>query len=217
LVFAIGLKDALSLVLIPSIFSNLVVMRQVGHFKPTLLRFWPMLLATVPGLVLGLWVLSGIDGTIAKAVLGSVLFLWCGFSFLKPDLRLPSRLETPLAPLSGVCTGFLNGLTGSQVMPAVPFLMSLHLGRNAFIQAANCSFTMSSLIMMVGLGYLGLFNNSDVIISSLGVFCVVVGVRFGTAIRERLSEKAFRTLVLIILTMMSISLLMSSIGAPDLG
>jgi len=102
-------------------------------------------------------------------------------------------------------------------MPAVPFLMSLHLGRNAFIQAANCSFTMSSLIMMVGLGYLGLFNNSDVIISSLGVFCVLVGVRFGTALRERLSERAFRTLVLIILTMMSISLLMSSNGAPNLG
>ncbi|MGB1444036.1 MAG: sulfite exporter TauE/SafE family protein, partial [Paracoccaceae bacterium] len=113
LVFAIGLKDALPLVLIPSICSNLVVMRQVGQFKSTILRFWPMLLATIPGLILGLWVLSEIDGDRAKVVFGLVLLMWCGFSFLKPDLRLPGGLEERLAPVSGICTGFLNGLTGS--------------------------------------------------------------------------------------------------------
>jgi uncharacterized membrane protein YfcA len=215
LVFAIGLKDALSLVLIPSICSNLVVMRQVGQFKSTILRFSPMLLATIPGLILGLWVLSGIDGDRAKVVFGLVLLMWCGFSFLKPDLRLPAGLEGRLAPVSGICTGFLNGLTGSQVMPAVPFLMSLHLGRNAFIQAANCSFTMSSLIMMAGLGYLGLFTGTDVVISTAGVVCVFIGVKFGTAIRERLSEGAFRNIILAMLTLMSISLLMSSFAAPS--
>ncbi len=209
LVFAIGLKDALSLVLIPSIFSNLVVMRQVGQFKSTILRFWPMLLATIPSLLLGLWVLSGTDGATAKILLGLVLLMWCSFSFLKPDLRLPSGLEGRLAPISGICTGFLNGLTGSQVMPVVPFLMSLHLGRNAFIQAANCSFTMSSLIMMVGLGYLGLFKGSDVVISTLGVLCVFIGVKVGAAIRERLSEKTFQKMILSILTTISIGLLLS--------
>jgi uncharacterized membrane protein YfcA len=100
-------------------------------------------------------------------------------------------------------------------MPAVPFLMSLHLGRNAFIQAANCSFTMSSLIMMAGLGYLGLFTGTDVVISTAGVVCVFIGVKFGTAIRERLSESAFRNIILAMLTLMSISLLMSSFAAPS--
>ncbi len=94
-------------------------------------------------------------------------------------------------------------------MPVVPFLMSLHLGRNVFIQAANCSFTMSSLIMMVGLGYLGLFTGSDVVISTLGVLCVFIGVKVGTAIRERLSEKIFQKMILSILTTISIGLLMS--------
>ena len=94
-------------------------------------------------------------------------------------------------------------------MPLVPFLMSLHLGRNAFIQAANCSFTMSSVIMMIGLGYLGLFTGSDVVISTLGVLCVFIGVKAGAAIRERLSEKTFQKMILSILTTISIGLLMS--------
>lgn len=215
LVLAIGLKDAISLVLIPSICSNLVVMRQVGHFRTVVLRFWPMLLVTIPGLILGLWCLSGIDGSSAKIVFGLVLLIWCGFSFLTPNLRLPNHLEGVIAPISGICTGFLNGLTGSQVMPVVPFLMSLNLDRNTFIQAANCSFTMSSLIMMAGLGHLGLFTAADIVISSLGVVCVFIGVKLGSSIRESLSETTFKNVILAMLTMMSISLLMSSFAAPS--
>jgi uncharacterized membrane protein YfcA len=74
---------------------------------------------------------------------------------------------------------------------------------------------MSSLIMMAGLGHLGLFTRVDVVISTLGVVCVFIGVKFGTAIRERLSERAFRNIILTMLTMMSISLLMSSFAAPS--
>ena len=74
---------------------------------------------------------------------------------------------------------------------------------------------MSSLIMMAGLGHLGLFSGVDVVISTLGVVSVFIGVKFGTAIRERLSERAFRNIILAMLTMMSISLLMSSFAAPS--
>ena len=100
-------------------------------------------------------------------------------------------------------------------MPVVPFLMSLNLDRNTFIQAANCSFTMSSLIMMVGLGHLGLFTAADIVISSLGVVCVFIGVKLGSSIRESLSEITFKNVILAMLTMMSISLLMSSFAAPS--
>ena len=68
---------------------------------------------------------------------------------------------------------------------------------------------MTSLIMMVGLGYLGLFTGSDVVISTLGVLCVFIGVKAGAAIRERLSEKTFQKMILSILTTISIGLLMS--------
>lgn len=202
----IGLKDALPLVIIPSIWSNLIVMRQAGHFGETIRRFWPMLLALLPGLVFGLWILSRIDGAQAGAILGIMLILWCAFSFVTPELRLPQRLERPLAPVSGVLTGVINGVTGSQVMPAVPFLMMLQLDRNLFIQAINCSFTLSSLVMALGLSQLGLYSLDDVIISAIGACFVFLGVRLGAAIRHRLSESVFRNAILAMLTAMGLSL-----------
>lgn len=207
LVLFMGLKDALALVVIPSICSNLVVMRQAGRFGETVRRFWPMLLALLPGLVLGLWTLSRIDGVQAGAVLGVMLLLWCAFSVAKPDLRLPSNWERPLAPISGCVTGFINGVTGSQVMPAVPFLMMLNMERNLFVQAINCSFTLSSVVMAIGLGTLGLFDLQDVVISAVGTCFVFLGLQAGAAVRDRLSERLFRNAVLAMLTVMSLSLI----------
>ena len=203
----IGLKDALPLVIVPSILSNLIVMCQAGRFGETLHRFWPMLLALLPGLVLGLWTLSRIDGTQAGAVLGVMLLLWCAFSYAQSDFGLPRHWERPLAPVSGVLTGTINGITGSQVMPVVPFLMSLHLERPLFIQAVNCSFTLSSLVMAIGLGRLGLFGWGDLAVSTFGACFVFIGVRFGTAIRNRLSEQVFRNAVLMMLVLMGLGLL----------
>ena len=154
-----------------------------------------------------MWTLSWIDGAYAAAVLGMMLLIWCAFSFAAPQLRLPDRLERPLAPLSGFLTGIVNGVTGSQVMPAVPFLMSLKLERNLFIQAVNCSFTLSSLVMAAGLGLLDLFAREDLLISALGTCVVFAGLRVGARVRENLSEALFRNVVLLMLSVMAASLI----------
>jgi len=211
LTLIVGLKEALPLVIIPSISSNLVVMYGAGQFRETVARFWPMLLATVPGLALGLSALAMVDGVQAGAVLGLMMLLWCAFSFATPNLRLPAGLERPLAPISGLLTGTVNGLTGSQVMPSVPFLMSLGLTRNMFIQAVNCSFTLSSLIMAVGLNRLGLFTSDALILSIIGTGLIVFGLRFGERIRDRLPPEAFRRLILLVLSVMGLSLILQAI------
>ena len=76
LALTVGLKAALPLLIIPSLLSNIIIMRQVGNFQTTLYRFRPMLLATSIGVIFGLIVLSAIDGKLAGAVLGLILILW---------------------------------------------------------------------------------------------------------------------------------------------
>jgi len=207
LALLVGLKDALPLAIIPSIFSNVVVMRQAGRFGQTLGRFWPMYLSLLPGLALGLWTLAYIDGRLAGAILGCMMLVWCAFTFAKPELSIASHWERPLAPFAGVFTGLINGITGSQVMPMVPFLMMLHLERNLFLQAANCSFTLSSIVMALGLSKLGLFSLQDVLISAIGVCFVMLGLSVGAAIRYQLSEELFRQGVLVMLSLMGLALI----------
>ena len=161
----------------------------------------------MPGLILGLWVLAGIDGKTAGGILGLSLLIWCAFSLANPRVRLPDRLQKPLAPFSGFLTGVLNGVTGSQVMPAVPYLMMLGLERNRFIAAINCSFTLSSVIMAIGLNSLGLFSSDALSLSVVGTGFIFFGLNLGERIRHRLSPERFRIAVLMMLIAMGVSLL----------
>lgn len=199
LVFAVGLKDALPLVLVPSLASNILVMAEARHFRATVAAFWPLFLAQLPGIALGLWLLSAIDGRLAAAGLGIVLVAYAGFSLARPALALPDRIAVPLRAPVGLATGFVNGVTGSQVVPVVPYMLALALPAPRFVQAVNCSFTLSSLAMAVGLSSLGLMTPLAVLVSVLGILPSAIGAWAGTRARGRLTPAGFRTAVLVVL------------------
>ena len=207
LVYALGIKEALPLLIIPSIASNLIVMRDVGEFRPTASRFRWLYLAVAPGVVLGLSLLNWLDPIVSSAVLGIALILYCVIAWLQPDFRMRRRIAKVLEIPVGFTTGLINGVTGSQVMPVLPFLLSLQLERNVFIQAINVSFTLSSLVMAIGLWKLGLMTLQSVEVSLLGLVAVLIGVRFGSYVRRWLSPAAFRSAVLIILTVLGVGLI----------
>ena len=187
------------LLILPSLASNLIVMRDAGDFGVTVRRFWPLFLAAVPGLILGLALLDRIEQVQAAAVLGLVLIAYGLFALANPQFVLSPRLAGPLAMPTGLLTGTVNGLTGSQVMPVLPYLLALNLAPNQFIQAINCSFTLSSLVMAIGLSQLGLMTLETGLISGVGVLVVFFGVTLGNRVRRHLSPVQFRQAVLILL------------------
>lgn len=207
LVMAAGLKDALALIIVPSIISNVTVMREAGHFRETVSRFWPLYLALVPGIVVGLGVLDRVDGLTAAAVLGGVLCVYSLYGLATPGLRLPDAWERPLAAPTGFLTGMLNGLTGTQVIPLLPYMLARPLDPNRLVQAVNCSFTLSSLAMAAGLSTLSLFSLKQLALSVAGIVPALGGVRLGSVLRRRLDAELFRRLVLLVLLALGVSMI----------
>lgn len=212
LTLAFGLKEALPLLVIPSIASNLVVMVSTGGFRASVHRFWPMVLSAAVSVFAGLWVLTRMRGESAAAVLGVVLLIYAGFALANARFRLPETRTRKLEPAIGAVTGFVNGLTGSQVMPLIPYLLSLDLARERFLQASNQSFTLSSAAMFVGLGAAGLMTVPVVAVSACGLVVVALGVRIGRRIGRHLAPQAFRTAVLIVLAALGLGLILRAAG-----
>ena len=156
---AVGLHTAMPLVLFPSIASNVTVMVGAGHFRTTLRRFLLLYLALLPGLGLGLALVLTTDQDVAASVLGLVIIV-CAFAFLQPALRLTERQERAMQIPIGLLNGLINGFTGSQIIPLVPFMLSLRLEAERFVQAVNIGFTLSSLVMVFGLGRVGLLTGA---------------------------------------------------------
>jgi hypothetical protein len=81
-------------------------------------RFWPFYLATLPGIALGLFALGHFDACSAELVPG----VWIiRYSIARPAIILPLGLQRTIQPPAGLLNGFFTGLTGSQVMPLLPY------------------------------------------------------------------------------------------------
>ena len=206
LVLIFGLKPTLPFLIIPSIASNLLVMSQAGEFKVTLKQFWPLYLTQVPGVLIGLSLLLWLAPYISTAILGITLIIYCSFTLSNPEFQLPNHLQRRLALPTGFLTGVINGFTGSQVMPLLPYMLSLGLSPSRFVQAINCSFTLSSLFMALGLFELKLMTLEIVLISMMGIIPVYIGTKIGSKTREHLNLLMFRRLVLISLILMGCAL-----------
>ena len=204
---AVDLRLAIPMVLIPSLGSNILVMRQAGHFRQTLIEFRWLYIAALPGLLLGLTVLGSVRSSSSAAVLGAVLIAYAIFALSNPAFTLSrkniSRLQVPV----GITTGIINGTTGSQVMPVLPFLLSAGLKPERLVQAVNISFTASSLVMMAGLAYLDFLTLEVLLYSALGLIPVYLGIKAGGALRKRLPERYFRIGVLLMLIGLGLNLL----------
>jgi uncharacterized membrane protein YfcA len=200
-------RASIPLVILPSLMSNALVMAQAGRFFMALRRFWPLYLCALPGLFMGVYFLNSIESAISRSILGFILVTYALWAFRIRGREFSKRSELWLKGPVGICTGFINGLTGSQVLPVLPFMLSLNLDKDLFIQAINLSFTFSSLIMLVLLNRFNLLNAENLATSSLGLIPVVVGIFVGGRLRKALPQKRYRQVVLAFLAVIGLILL----------
>ncbi len=160
----------------------------------------------LPGLVTGLAILPHVADIEAGAVLGLVLAVYAAAMLLRGPWYLPEPWRRSLMGPVGLLTGLVNGLTGSQVMPLVPYLLSLELPASTFVQASNISFTLSSLVMLAGLARIGLLGWAELGLTIAGIAPALLGVAIGNAIRKRLAAETLRNLVLGALLAMGLAL-----------
>jgi len=188
----IGLKEAMALLVIPGIATNIWQALAGGAFKELLKRLWSLLIATVIGIWIGVYVLSMVDPTKLIIVLGVLLFLYSVFSLTRPQIPPPGRHEFWLSPLMGGIGGFVCGLTGSYMVPGAIYVQALGLSRDMFIQAIGIVFVVLAIALGVSFwqyGFIGLQTGS---LSVMAMVPLVIGMFLGQRIRYRLPEVVFR-------------------------
>jgi len=203
----IELKTAISIVVLPSLISNVIVMIETGSFKVSLKLFSTMLLMTLPGLVIGLQLLHQPDNAVSVTVLAVVLIVYGCWGWANRQFRIDQKHIPKLNPLVGFLTGCVNGATGSQIFPVMPYLLSLGINKDMLVQTVNISFTMGSLVVLTSLL---LSNNLDVTSLasySLGIIPVSLGVWLGCKVRRRLPEERFKQAVMLLIVMLGFMLL----------
>ncbi len=143
--------QAASLLIVPSLVTNVWQLAAGPRLVPLLRRLWPMMV----GICLGTWadigLLAGGNGR-ATAALGIALAAYAAVGLAAQRPSVPARFEPWLSPLIGAATGLVTAATGVFVIPAVPYLQALGLARDDLVHALGLSFTVSTVALAPALG-----------------------------------------------------------------
>ncbi len=203
---AMAPATAAAMLVIPSLVTNLWQLMAGPALTGLLRRLWPMLSGIVIGTVFGASFLARQDPRMSGLALGLALIAYAGYALMAPTLEIPARFERWSSPLVGLITGLVTGVTGVFVIPAVPYLQALRLGKEELVQAMGLSFTTSTLALAAGLVVHDAFRIDQLGLSTLAIVPALAGMWLGQKIRARISPKVFRRCFLLFLLLLGIEL-----------
>ncbi|MGQ9369103.1 sulfite exporter TauE/SafE family protein [Azospirillum sp. ST 5-10] len=205
--FVMPVPQAIALLLLPVVASNLVQMSQGGRVDEVVRRFWPLLVAQVAGLLVGVQFLVALDDSLLAVVLGATILALVGLSAGRFEPRLDVGAERWASPSVGLVAGVLGGFTSFYGPPLIVYLNALRLPKETFVRVLATAYFVGSLPLTLALLANGTMGAREVWMSAAAMAPVFVGLRLGRAVRDRIPQQAFRSLVLVALAAIAVSLI----------
>jgi uncharacterized membrane protein YfcA len=192
LALAMPTSQAAAILVVPSIVTNVWQMLDGPGMRLILRRLWPMF----AGICLGTWaaagLLTGSPSRISQAALGVAIAIYGVLGLAAVRFHVAPAWERWLSFPMGLATGVLGAGTGVFVIPSVPYLQALNLGKDLLIQALAVSFTVSTVALAGNLVAGRVFSLDIAGLSLLALVPALGGMALGQIARTRLSEPAFR-------------------------
>ncbi|MGS0943405.1 sulfite exporter TauE/SafE family protein [Pseudomonas luteola] len=189
--------EASALLLIPSLATNLWQLYGGPALGQLISRLWLMMVMLCLGTLLTVRWLTESENVFIPAMLGLILIVYGCMGLRAYHLPAVSENGGLVSGAVGFITGLITGATSVFVVPAVPYLQAMNLGRERLIQALGLSFTVSTLTLGAGLSWQGALVIDDVKTSLLMLLPALAGLLAGQKLRARLSETLFRKLFFI--------------------
>ena len=212
LTVTVGLPNAMALLLVPSLITNLWQAMVGGSGRAILRRLWPFLLMATVMVWFGSTALTRVDLSLLSALLGALLAVYSTVNLAGLRFTITTRQEVWIGPLAGLANGILTGMTGSFVVPGVLFLQAIGLSRDMLIQAMGMLFTASTLALAVALQGNDLLTLELGTLSAAALVPAIIGMTLGQRIRQRLSVQLFRRVFFISLLMLGAYIIASAFG-----
>lgn len=208
LALVIPTPKAIALMGIPILVSNVVQSMDGGHVRYALRRFaWllvPMVLITALTVRLTLDLpVKQLNAFVACALLVAIaLMAW------NPRLDIDASGERRWGVAVGVASGMMGGVSSLMGPLVITYLMALRLDRERFVGSISVIYLAGALPLFGSMAMLGVMGLPEALLSSLALAPMFGGMALGKRLRHRVSEAAFRRLLLVFLTTVAVMLLL---------
>lgn len=199
---------AISLMVAPTLSSNVWQAVQSGHQFECLRRFRVLLATMVVGSVIGAQALATVDPKPISVFLGVIVVVFV-ITRVFPVIRFevgPER-ERFWSPIVGFVAGAVGGISNFFGPVLVMWLVTLKLTKDVMVSALGLFFLIGMALMYAVLAANGILTWRELGVSVLGVIPVFVGLRFGRAIRDRIPQQIFERVFLALVFVIGLNLI----------
>ena len=197
LTLTIGLLDALAIIVIPTIVTNVWQGLSGPYLKDIARRMGLYILVSATFIWLTSAYLTVVDIRWPTAMLGGVLFVFALSRLLNVRLSVSPRWERPLSVPLGAINGMLTGMTGSFMVPSVLFMQAMGFQRDMLVQAMGVFFAISTMMLALSLGRNDLISMEHLQLSLFALVPSIFGLYIGRWIRLRINEERFQQIFLV--------------------
>jgi uncharacterized membrane protein YfcA len=199
----IGSTQAIALVAVPVLVSNIWQAWQEASWKASLQRFWPLMLTQAVMTVFAVhWTLSfsvkQLNMLVAFAVVLAVVSM-----LFKPSFQIPPTKERWVGALVGTLSGMLGGVSSLMGPILISYMMSLKLQRDEFVGCISVIYLNAAWPLYIAMYGFGRMELIDLGYSILALVPMALGLKTGQNLRHRLSEDAFRKVLLAFLVLVA--------------
>ncbi len=199
----IGSTQAIALVAVPVLVSNIWQAWQEASWKASLKRFWPLMLTQAIMTVFAVhWTLSfsvkQLNMLVAFAVVLAVVSM-----LFKPSFKIPPQKERWVGALVGTLSGALGGVSSLMGPILISYMMSLKLQRDEFVGCISVIYLNAAWPLYLAMYGFGRMELMDLGYSVLALLPMAMGLKTGQKLRHRLSEDAFRKVLLAFLVLVA--------------
>ena len=187
-----NLPNAISLLLIPSLVTNLWQAGVGGELFTILIRLWPLIITASMMVWFGSIALTSVSLSYLSAILGVLLIIYSTFSLFGLRFEVKTKNEWWLAPFIGLINGVLTGMTGIFVVPCVFYFQAIGLRKDTLIQSMGVLFTALTLMLIVSLKTKNILTLELSAWSAFAIFPAIIGVLVGQLMRKKIPEEIFK-------------------------
>jgi len=197
LTLTIGLLDALAILVIPTIVTNVWQGLSGPYLRDIAARMGLYILVSATFIWLTSAYLTVVDIRWPTAMLGGVLFVFASSRLLNVRLSVSRQWERPLSVPLGAINGMLTGMTGSFMVPSVLFMQAMGFQRDMLVQAMGVFFAISTMMLALSLGRNDLISMEHLRLSLIALVPSIFGLYIGRWVRLRINEERFQQVFLV--------------------
>jgi uncharacterized membrane protein YfcA len=196
--------QALAIVVVPAIVTNIWQTFAGPYLRDILRRLWPLMIGTVIGIWLNAGMLTGPYAHFGPVVLGVLLVIYAVIGLSKFSFSVARSNEKWVGGIVGLVTGAVSAATGVQVIPSMPYMQAIGMERDELVQALGVFFTVATVALAFNLTSAGLLSAATALPGGVAMVFAFIGMFIGQAVRSRMQPEAFRRWFLIAMILLGL-------------